>query len=108
MKTFIKHWRLSSDAPHAVGLLCARRERPCRRIAETYDELRPSHQRSPTAGSTAYRGRGCMSGLEPIFFAAREATCVHWARGSSASHESRFGLIFRHRTFRHRTGTERN
>ena len=24
---------------------------------------RPSHQRSPTAGSTAYRGRGCMSGL---------------------------------------------
>jgi hypothetical protein len=40
------------------------------------DELPPSHQRSPTAVSTAYRGRGCMSGLDPIFFATRKAACA--------------------------------
>jgi hypothetical protein len=45
-----------ADAPYAVGLLRPRHEWPRRRAAEPRDELSPQHQRSPMAGSTAYRG----------------------------------------------------
>jgi hypothetical protein len=31
-----------ADAPHAVALLCTRRERPCRRAAERSDDFAPS------------------------------------------------------------------
>jgi hypothetical protein len=35
--------REHTDAPHAVALLRARRERPSRRAAEASNELPPSH-----------------------------------------------------------------
>ena len=57
------------ESDHGHGpLLRMRCERPsCRGAAKSCDELPPSHQRSPTAGSRAYRDRGCMSGLDLTF-----------------------------------------
>ena len=46
-------------------LLRPRRQRPRRRPTKPRDELPPSHPSSPQAALwTAYRGRGCLSGLE--------------------------------------------
>jgi hypothetical protein len=64
-------WHEHADAPYALALLRPRRERPCRRTAEPHNELPPSHQRSPTAGSTPYRSRGCMSGPDALSFLHR-------------------------------------
>jgi hypothetical protein len=44
----------NADTPHAVGLLSARRDRPCRRAPEPRDELI-----SEAAIAVAYPGRGC-------------------------------------------------
>jgi hypothetical protein len=56
-----------ADPPHTLALLRARHRWPRHSAAQPRDEFPPSHQRSPTAGSTAYRGRGRMSGLEAKF-----------------------------------------
>jgi cell division protein FtsZ len=54
-------------------LLSARGERPGGCDApETRDKFAPPHH-LPSAESTAYRGRGCVSGFDYIHFAAREA-----------------------------------
>jgi hypothetical protein len=49
-------------------LLRRRSQWPRRHATQPRDELPPSHQRSPTAGTTAYRSRGRMSGLDADLF----------------------------------------
>jgi hypothetical protein len=62
---FVKRAHEHADAPHAVALLRARRQRPRRRAPEPCNELPPPHPSSPEAAlSIAYRSWGCMSGLE--------------------------------------------
>ena len=41
--------REHADPPHAVALLCARRERPCRRAAEERDDPAPIHSITSSA-----------------------------------------------------------
>jgi hypothetical protein len=61
---------------HRHPLLRPRHYRPRCRAPEPRDEFPPSHQRSPKAGSAAYRGRGPMSGLK-----ARVSTHLFLQRG---------------------------
>src|SRR5262249_23311175 len=52
-----------ADASHTLGLLRARRERPCRRAAEKRDELAAIHLRghSITSSATKRKSRGIVS-----------------------------------------------
>jgi hypothetical protein len=54
-----------TDPPHALALLRARRERPCRRAAEKANELTSPHIRTQAQGSALYRQTGTLIGLKP-------------------------------------------
>jgi hypothetical protein len=45
-----------ADAPHALGLLCARRKRPCRHAADERDELAPPHSITSSARASKIGG----------------------------------------------------
>ena len=66
---FAKSRRESERRTHQVGL------------PEPRDEFSPQHSRSPTAGSTAYPGPGCMSGLNSLFCSAGGRL---WPRGADS------------------------
>src|SRR5262249_28421460 len=64
------------DASHAVGLLCARRERPRRRAAEQRDELAAFHSITSSARATSVGGM-----LSPNALAVLRLMILVFARG---------------------------
>src|SRR5215472_11134988 len=56
-------WYEHADAPHPLGLLRARRERPRGRAADERDELAPFHSITSSASASSVGGRSSPSAL---------------------------------------------
>src|SRR5262249_31594085 len=67
------------DPPHALGLLCARRERPRRHAAEERDEIAPSHHSITSSART----RNDSEITSPIDLAVLRLTSKSSLTGSS-------------------------
>ena len=64
------HWVQLADVPvpmnPIVGSLCARRERPCHRHAETCDEVAPPHSITSSAVNNSFAGTSRPSALAAL------------------------------------------
>src|SRR5262245_18704997 len=61
-------WMQECDAPHALGLLRARRQRPRRRAAKQRDELAPPHSITSSARPSNGSGTVMPSALAVLRF----------------------------------------